>query len=382
MTTPTSPDPDIAIIGGGIGGLATAAALRQFGIASTVYERDPSSEASGAGITLWANAGRALEFLGLLPEALRRGSRIKSMELRDPSGRVISRTGLAGFGGEPLCLPRGELIELLKSRIPPESIRQGFALQSLDETRDGFRLIFEDGRETRHEAVIGADGLHSRVRAWLHESQPPRYAGHVCWRGIAPLKTEPGMFFETWGGGRRFGMAPCGEGRAYWYATLNARAGFQPDDHRDKLLRLFRGWHAPVTMAIESTAEFLFHEIHDRQPLESWGRTACTLLGDAAHPTTPNLGQGGGLALEDAVVLARCLGTIPNYTVAFRRYEDRRRSRTSEVVNLSASLGRMAQLGFPGLWKLRNRMVAAMPSAGFTRRIKPLHCYDPATVII
>lgn len=317
MTTPSSPDTDIAIIGGGIGGLATAAALRQFGIATTVYERDPASASCGAGITLWANAGRALEFLGLLPGALQRGSRIKGMELRDPSGRVISRTGLAAFGGEPLCLARADLIDLLKSRISPESVRQGFTLQSLDATRDGFRLAFQDGSEAGHAAVIGADGLHSRVRAWLHDSRPPRYAGHVCWRGIAPLKTEPGMFFETWGGGRRFGMAPCGEGRAYWYATLNARAGYQPDDHRGELLRLFRGWHAPVAAAIESTAEFLFHEIHDRQPLASWGRGACTLIGDAAHPTTPNLGQGGGLALEDAVVLARCLGAFLDPAVAF-----------------------------------------------------------------
>lgn len=382
MTTPTSPDSDIAIIGGGIGGLATAAALRQFGIATTVYERDPASATSGAGITLWANAGRALEFLGILPDALRRGSRIRSMELRDPSGSVISRTGLAGFGGEPLCIARVDLIELLESKIPPQSIRRGFTLESLDSSSEGFRVAFQNGREAKHAAVIGADGLHSRVRAWLHESRPPRYAGHVCWRGIASLKTEPGMFFETWGAGRRFGMAPCGDGRAYWYATFNARAGFQPDDHRRELLRLFRGWHQPVTAAIEATSECLFHEIHDRQPLASWGRGACTLLGDAAHPTTPNLGQGGGLALEDAVVLARCLGAFPDPMVAFRRYEDRRRGRANDVVTLSSRLGRTAQLGVPGLWQLRNRMVAAMPSSGFKRRIKPLHCYDPATVII
>lgn len=382
MNLSTSPDQNIAIIGGGIGGLATAAALRHFGIAATVYERDQVPAASGAGITLWANAGRALEFLGLLPGALRCGSRIKGMELRDPSGRVISRTGLAGFGGEPLCLARKDLIELLESRLPPSGIRRGCLLESIESSADGYRLVFQNGIAARHSAVIGADGLHSRVRDWLHESRPPRYAGHVCWRGLAALKAEPGMFFETWGAGRRFGMAPCGDGHAYWYATSNARAGFRPDDHRGELLRLFRGWHEPVTAAIEATEECLFHEIHDRQPLPSWGRGACTLLGDAAHPTTPNLGQGGGLALEDAVVLARCLGAFPDPAVAFRRYEDRRRGRTNEVVNLSARFGRMAQLGIPGLWKLRNRMVAALPSSDFKRRIKPLHCYDPATVII
>ena len=107
----TSPHHNIAIIGGGIGGLATAAALKHFGIAATVYERDEASAASGAGITLWANAGRALDFFGLVPDALRRGSRIKGMELRDPSGRVISRTGLAGFGGDPLCIARADLTD-------------------------------------------------------------------------------------------------------------------------------------------------------------------------------------------------------------------------------------------------------------------------------
>ena len=382
MNTSTPLHQEIAIIGGGIGGLATAAALGQFGVAATVYERDPMSATGGAGITLWANAGRALEFLGLLPGALRCGSRIKGMELRDPSGQVISRTGLAGFGGDPLCIARADLIGLLESRIPSAGLRRDAVLQSIETCAGGYRLVFHDGTEARHPAVIGADGLHSQVRAWLHQSRPPRYAGHVCWRGLAPLKTEPGMFFETWGAGRRFGMAPCGEGRAYWYATLNAPAGLQPDDHRGELRRLFRGWHDPVAAAIEATEDILFHEIYDRQPLASWGRGACTLLGDAAHPTTPNLGQGGGLALEDAVVLARCLGAFPDPAVAFRRYEDRRRDRTNDAVNLSARLGRMAQLGIPILWKLRNRMMAAMPSSGFRRRIKPLHCYDPATVII
>ncbi|BCU79834.1 FAD-dependent monooxygenase [Luteolibacter sp. LG18] len=347
-----------------------------------VYEAAPRLTDAGAGITLWANAGRVLEALGILPEVLRCGSGLTELQLRNPKGEVLSRTNLADFGGSPLCVPRGDLIRCLAASVQPERLKTDHALSGIQEEGGGYRLTFENGQDAWHPAVVGADGIHSRVRAWLHGERPARYAGYVCWRGLARVPVEKGIFFESWGEGRRFGLAPCGDGMVYWYATLNAAAGHRPDRHRPALLETFADWEPRVAAAIEATPEdgILLHDIRDRPVLRRWGRGACTLLGDAAHPSTPNLGQGGGMALEDALYFARCLSSQSDITTAFRLYEAGRGARTRRVVELSARMGRVSQLGTPGLWKLRNHAIRLLPSSGFRNQIAPLHRHDPTVI--
>jgi 2-polyprenyl-6-methoxyphenol hydroxylase-like FAD-dependent oxidoreductase len=229
---------------------------------------------------------------------------------------------------------------------------------------------FADGRQEEAGLLVGADGLHSVVRSHLHGSVKPRFAGYTCWRGMAtceakalPLTTG----FEAWGPGARFALYHCGPDRVFWYATHNAPEGSPdpPDGRKTEVRRLFQDWHEPILEAIEATpeTEILHNDIVDRKPLSSWGRGRITLLGDAAHPTTPNLGQGACQALEDAVVLADCWRECREVEPALRRYEHQRQRRTAAITRASWRLGRICQWESPLACWLRNSLTHLMPAS-------------------
>jgi 2-polyprenyl-6-methoxyphenol hydroxylase-like FAD-dependent oxidoreductase len=221
--------------------------------------------------------------------------------------------------------------------------------------------------------VIGADGLHSRVRRELFGDEPLRYAGYTAWRGICARGdlVQEGQTSETWGRGTRFGIVPIGHGPAYWFAVLTTPAGGrdEPGRARESLLRHFGDWHAPVRALIEATEEtaIMRHDLFDRMPRETWSRGRITLIGDAAHPMTPNLGQGGCQAIEDAVVLAEELDkTKPD---AFARYEKRRLSRANGFVQASRRMGALAQLENGAARTLRDWLMRLTPDSVATAQI-------------
>jgi 2-polyprenyl-6-methoxyphenol hydroxylase-like FAD-dependent oxidoreductase len=338
------------IIGGGIGGLATGIALRQAGLAVAVYERTPTWQAVGAGLSLWPNAMHALRTLGLGTPMKALGTPQTDAVIRtwrgDPLSCLPASEMARRFGSPLIGIHRADLQQLLLDALGADIVHLGAECVGIEERDDGIHATFADGSCAEGAVLIGADGLRSTVRAHLWGSAPPRYAGYTAWRGVTPGGTQA-VAGEWWGRGARFGAVPLNLGRVYWFASVTASEGGAdpPGERKRTLLRLFDGWDAPVLALIAATDEaaILRNDIYDRNPLPRWGRGRVTLLGDAAHPMTPNLGQGAGQALEDAVVLGACLRAGSDPASALRTYEDKRRARTAAVVRQSRLFGQLAQ---------------------------------------
>ena len=222
---------------------------------------------------------------------------------------------------------------------------------------------FADEQQQQTDLLVGADGLHSVIREQLLGKEPPRYSSYTCWRGVAFFEKQhvpPGISSETWWRGRRFGMLPIGNGRVFWYAMLNCPAGEQDraEERKARLCRLFGGWREPIGRLIEATDEeaILRNDLFDRRPVRHLGCGRVTLLGDAAHPPTPNLGQGACQTLEDALVLADCLAEQREPVAALRAYEARRRKRSAAIIEQSYLFVKIGQREQPLLCSLRDEL--------------------------
>jgi 2-polyprenyl-6-methoxyphenol hydroxylase-like FAD-dependent oxidoreductase len=365
----------VIIIGGGIGGLSAALALRGVGVQPDVFEQAEELREVGAGLTVWANAIRALELLGVAQRVLSLSSKMDRFECRTSTGQVLSAISFLNLErklGVPVgvVVHRADLLGELAAELDKDSIHCGAKCVSIENKSDGVIVRFADGREASADLLVGADGLHSVARAQLHGPSKPRYAGYTCWRGVAELEVKdplPGLSFETWGPGARFSIHHCGPGRLFWYASRNLPEGGvdSPAGRKGDVQDIFRTWHSPISEVIEATRaeNILRNDIVDRIPLGRWGQGRVTLLGDAAHPTTPNLGQGACQAIEDAVFLAASLADNPHVDAALRHYERARYPRTTAITKDSWRYGRVCQWENPfGCW-LRNRLTCWTPNA-------------------
>ncbi|MCB0587985.1 MAG: FAD-dependent monooxygenase [Phaeodactylibacter sp.] len=361
----------IAIIGGGIGGLTTAIALRQHGFNPVVYEAASELRPIGAGITLAINAMRVFNQLGLADKAIQSGHPIEHLWITDKKLRPITRTALSPlieeFGTPNLGIHRGALQQLLVNALPDNSIQTGKALRRLEKREDGVALHFEDGETGEAAAVIAADGIHSVVRRQLFPSCRQRSSGQVCWRGVCPADTEPWNHrgTEAWAPGMRFGIVPIAEGQVYWFAVVNEKPGTDWEKlSKNGLLDTFRSFTRPVLELVENTPadKVIYSSLNDLEPLPAWFSGHVALLGDAAHATTPNMGQGACQAIEDAFLLASCLSDSP-LQAAFYEYQKLRKPKADAIVRQSRRLGRIAQLNNPALGFLRNRLMAMVPSS-------------------
>lgn len=356
------------VVGGGIGGLSAAIALRRAGIQAEVHERAPELREVGAGISLWPNATRQLREWGLLDDVLRRGYRFTTGEMRDVRGRVLTQMHLPPADAPSVLIHRADLHAILADGLPPWAVRTGAEFRRLRETADGVVADFGEAGTEEGRFLVGADGLHSAVRRQVLGDGEPVYRGYPVWRGVAPAGTvEWTSLTETLGRGLRFGTVPIGGGRVAWWATANEpeHADDGPEGRKARLLRLFGDWHRPIPQLIEATPgdEILKNGTYDRPPVRRWGRGRVTLLGDAAHPTTPNFGQGGCMAIEDAAVLARCLAETDDVPVALRAFEARRYRRTAWITRESLRYGRVAQWQRAGAVRLRETILRLAPPA-------------------
>jgi 2-polyprenyl-6-methoxyphenol hydroxylase-like FAD-dependent oxidoreductase len=374
----------VGIIGGGIGGMAAAAALHRFGVHATVYERAPRLEEVGAGMMLWPNATRVLKELGLLDViAVRSGHNTHSL-VRASCGKVLMNLALGDFDVPALCTRRSDLLASLLSTLPSERVRLGREWTRLEQSKSRVRIHFADGSVEEHDAVIGADGIRSRVRAQLFGISDPIYRGYAVWRGVAAYRghaIRPGCNSETWGCGSRFGILDIGQGRFTWYATANIRMPAAPGQRAGELLRRFAGWHEPIPALIESTELILENGAYDLAPLPHWTSGRVTLLGDAAHPCTPNLGQGGCMALEDALVLAKCIATKCGtgespIESALRRYESIRRRRTRHIQQRSLLMGHIGQWQNRAAVSGRRVVTSLLPAALFEHNLRRVYSYE------
>ena len=350
------------IIGGGIGGLAAAVALRRVGVESRVLERADSIREIGAGLSLWSNAVNALRELGVAAKVTDSASLIERDSVRTPAGRVLTVTEFGEIsrkaGAPCICVRRAVLQRILLDELPTAWVRTGARCVGFEDST----AILDNGERINADLLMGADGISSVIRAGLHGAEPPRYAGYTCWRGIlasdASLQGDAALpdnaALLAAGAGSEFGLWPGGAGHLYWFFTKNAPQGTRQS--KADLVASCRNWAAPTPEVIEATPEsaIMQNDIFDRPPLRWWGRGRVTLLGDAAHPTTPNLGQGACMALEDAVVLAHCLSTVRPVESALREYERLRIPRTGAIVRDSRRTGRILQLEQPALESVRD----------------------------
>jgi 2-polyprenyl-6-methoxyphenol hydroxylase-like FAD-dependent oxidoreductase len=292
-------------------------------------------------------------------------------------------------GSPSVAVHRADLQALLIREAGEGTLHLGAEVEGFRQVEGGGVTAYLAGGEERADLLVGADGLRSRVRASLLGPAKPRYAGYTAWRAVVEPGEELlpwGTGFESWGRGARFGCAHIGGGRIYWFATANATEGEKdgspgsPGGPKATLLRRFGAWHSPIGDLIEAAHEdaILRTDIYDREPLgERWGRGRVTLLGDAAHPMTPDHGQGAAQAMEDAVMLARCLQESGPTADALRGYERLRSARVAKVVRRSRRLGRIGQLENPLLCRLRDRVLAMIPPKVQLRHLEEVMGYEP-----
>ena len=352
----------ILIAGAGIGGLTLGCALSRHGIPFRIFEKAPELKPAGAGIALADNALRALSHIDLRERVRTAGLQLRRADICDPRGRVI-----AGLGELPfpiVVMARTELQQALLEPIAAH-VECGRAVVDYAQDGDGVRVTCGDGSEVRADALIGADGLHSAVRARMRGAEPLRYSGQTSWRALATVALpDPGRMTESWGNGLRFGIVPLPAGRVYWFAVAEEPAGQSDPAHIVQSLRSrFAGWHSPVHDVIAATpaASIVRTDIHDRVPVRTWIDGRVALLGDAAHPMTPNLGMGGCQAIEDAVVLGDVLRGERAIARALERYQAKRVTRANGFVNRSFMVGRLAHARSTPVRWLRDVALGMLP---------------------
>jgi salicylate hydroxylase len=353
---------EIAIIGGGIGGLAAAAFLHRAGLPSTVYEQAAELREIGAGVVIAPNAARLLRALGVLDAFTERAVALDTgWEFRRwQDGSVLSSEDLATrcealFGERTYTAHRADLLDAVRRAVPGQSVRLGRRCVALDQ--DGPRpvLRFADGDRAEADVVIGADGIHSMVRAALTEPVPPVYSGLCAFRALVPAADAPAfarlpaqtlwlgpghhlVHYPVSAGGfvNLVAFAPAGDYTTEsWTATATV----------GELLAEFAGWDERLLALLRAAGTPGRWALLDRAPLTRWTRGPVTLLGDAAHPMFPFFGQGAAQAIEDAAALARCLAADPaDPAAALLRYEELRIPRTTRLQAVSHARARVNHL--------------------------------------
>ncbi|WP_028661623.1 FAD-dependent monooxygenase [Saccharomonospora saliphila] len=348
-STGNGPGLRVAVVGAGIGGLTAVAALKRHGVRCDVYEQAEHLREVGAGLQLAPNASGVLHRLGLAEPLRRVAVRPAAVEMRRwDTGTLLGRTELGDacerrFAAPYLTVHRADLHRILATACPEGSLHLGSRCTEVVEHDEGVQLRFADGSSRHADVVIGADGIHSAVRAGL-AADAPRYSGTVVYRGLVPADRLPrhrdDPHVRLWlGPGKHCVVYPvAGSSLVNVVATLPARewAGESWTARGDvaDVRAAYADWHADVREVLDALDEVGLWALHDRDPLPSWTRGHRTVLGDAAHPMLPFLAQGANQAIEDAAALATCLSPVSepaSVPEALARYDEVRRARTGRV---------------------------------------------------
>lgn len=346
MTRPLS----IGVIGAGMGGLATAAALRLQGIDVTVYEQAQQFTRLGAGIQVGCNAMQVLRGLGLEQQMREEAFYPRSWNNKHwQTGEVrfdqiFGESAEEKYGAPYLLAHRGDLHEALASAVPTDHVRLSHKLVGVDDRGDGVELSFADGTKAEHDAVIASDGVHSTVKTALFGESEANFTGRIAYRTTFPAELLGGYEIDEctkwWGEDRHIVIYYVKPDRSeVYFVTSQPEPEFTVESWSAKgdvgtLRRSFEGFHPQVQHVLAACPSVHKWALVDRDPLESWSDRNVTLLGDACHPMTPYMAQGAAMALEDAVVISRLLGEIDDRAeigTAFQRFEATRKGRTSRV---------------------------------------------------
>ena len=364
----------IIIIGGGIGGLTTAIALQQRGIHAQIYEAAPEIREAGAGLWVAANAINVLERLGIATEIKAVGNQLLYAGLADHKGNSLSEVDFTkiinNYGNGTVAIHRGKLQSILLKNVASQSIFTGKKVENIAHTEGGIQVQFSDGSSEKCDVLIGADGLNSVVRKHLFGVVPLRYSGQTCWRGISKSSLkDTRTTTELWGkkGGLRASYVQVGENEVYWYVTLKEKEGIKisPTLLKSYLLDLVSEFQSDIQNIIQNTetSAILHNDLFDFKPIPQWHKGNIVLVGDAAHATTPNLGQGACQAIEDAYVLAKCLSEKNDPQEAFKAYQNIRFKKAKFVVETSYQLGLLNNIGGAIGYRLRNLVLKSVPKS-------------------
>jgi salicylate hydroxylase len=365
----------VAIIGGGIGGATAGCALAQAGLEVFVYEAAPELKEIGAGVVLHPNAMRVLKTIGLEDTVRRVAGHTESMVTKDGrTGRTISQVSraqqAATHGVSGATVHRADLLDVIAAGLPANSVTLGKRCATVEEHGDVAVARFEDGSEIEADVIIGADGIHSRVRAALFGADDPKFTGKICYRSVvardAVQGDKPAAANAQW-------LGPHGTIVLYplrGEELINVVCHYDDEQYRheswinecerQEVLDRYAAWHESLLRVFAAGDTWYKWALYDRDPIPRWTKGRITILGDAAHPMLPYLGQGACQAIEDGAVLATALTAEPGApAAALQRYERTRRPRASKVVLAARERGLSNHLSSP-LAKLKRNVTIAL----------------------
>ena len=359
----------VLVVGGGIAGLAMAGGLTRVGIRCDVVEQTEAWRPVGAGIVLNVNAMNALGKLGLADSVRNLGFRLGKGAITNQKGQDLGRTDFGTLDAEfgpTIAIHRADLHAALLDGARDANILLDTSVERMTQHADHVAVLLTNGREERFDLVVGADGIGSRVRELTFGDVPVEYAGYTCWRFVVDATLGQSTMCEMWGRGKRVGVVPIGKNRFYVFAVANAAAG-TPDPEPGRLDRFrerYSDFGGPVPALLEALddPELLIHNDLSSIAIGHWFDGRVVLVGDAAHAMTPNMGQGAGMALEDAAVLVELLHAGGAITDILNDYRTRREGRVRWVQNQSRRIGQIAQLENAVACRLRNTVVRMTPN--------------------
>jgi 2-polyprenyl-6-methoxyphenol hydroxylase-like FAD-dependent oxidoreductase len=375
----------ITILGAGIAGLTTAIALKNIGINAMIFEAANEIKEVGAGLGLGANAIKALKILGIENDVISKGRFLPSFTIYDQSGQKIITTDSVSlskkYGLDNFSIHRADLHQVLLSKLDPACIQTNKQVDRIKQHEEYITIYFKDGTAYETDYLIAADGIHSVIRKQLLPGSKIRYAGYTCWRAVIDnTNLQVNECSETWAAQGRFGIVPLSNNRIYWFACVNTVADnpvmkkYKVDD----LLQQFNNFHHPVKSILQETKNenMIWSDVIDLKPIDQFAFGNIILTGDAAHATTPNLGQGACQAIEDAVILANEIKKSSDIAMAFKSFEQLRLKRTRWITNTSWTIGKTAQLENKLLVKFRDMVLKKLPAKFHNRQFKKIYTTD------
>jgi 2-polyprenyl-6-methoxyphenol hydroxylase-like FAD-dependent oxidoreductase len=360
----------VLIVGAGVGGLTLAIALQRLGFEVEIYEKASKLQPIGWGLALAPNALLALRQIDLDKSVIQAGHKVCQVQMKTWQGKILKEVPLSALeeklGNSVVTINRGRLHQILLAAIDESKLHIGNKATSYKEYDTQVILTLENGQEVEGDLLVGADGIHSMVRRQLFPNSQLHYSGYTAWRGICESKNllKDGTYLSILGRGIRFGCTHNGDGTLCWYATYLTSPGKTIVDSPQALvLKRYHDWCFPVCEIIASThnSSIIQTDVYDADPLVTWSSQHVTLLGDAAHPMTPDMNQGAASAIEDAIILANSLQFSSTLHEGIQLYESYRIKRTSNIIKRSRQSGQVEHIHNPLLYSLRNAVYAYTP---------------------
>ncbi len=374
----------ITIVGAGIGGLFAAIALIQRGFNVEVFEKADELKEPNTSITLFPNAMRLLNHFGIAEEIYSKGKSVEIFTLCTNTGKLIKAINLSDEEFKPVSILREQLYDILLKKLPEGTISFGFALRDYEIYDDRVNIVFTNDHQLKSDLLIGADGIFSRVRSLMLKEDDPIYQGYQVWRGVieSPFQDiiEMGTM-QFWGRGKRFGFTKIDDTKIAWWAASKEsihRINHMNSDRKKKIYKYFRNWAYPVPELIKATDEnsIIKDGVFAKTPPKNLTEEFVTILGEAAHSLTPNFGLGVSLAIEDAVILARCLDKYHSVPDALLYYEDVRIERIKLITEQVIEFIRLGHLRKAISVRWRNFILKYTPGKSLEKKVRTIFDYD------